>query len=92
MPVDPIAISRSALDVEWQRLQIVAQNLANQNSARVAGSAGYRALILVSGQSGGFGRLAGSRARLLPRAVGSGLFGSRVRSRFRRFLGARFGL
>jgi flagellar basal-body rod protein FlgC len=57
MPVDPIAISRSALDVEWQRLQIVAQNLANQNSARVAGSAGYRALTLVSGPSGGFGRL-----------------------------------
>ncbi len=54
MPVDPIAISRSALDVEWQRLQIIAQNLANQNTSRVAGGGSYRPVTLVSGVRGGF--------------------------------------
>lgn len=55
MGVDPVAISRSALDVEWQRLQIIAQNLANQNSVSTSG--GYRALTLVSGPRGDFGEL-----------------------------------
>ena len=55
MGVDPVAISRSALDVEWQRLQILAQNLANQNTLDAAGS--YRALTLISGPRGTFSRL-----------------------------------
>lgn len=54
MSVDPVAISRSALDVEWQRLQIIAQNLANENTSRVAGGGTYRPLELVSGPAGGF--------------------------------------
>ena len=30
------AISRTALDVEWQRLQVIANNLANANTTRTA--------------------------------------------------------
>lgn len=55
MSVDPIAISRSALDVEWQRMQIVALNLANENTTSVNGKGGYRPQTLVSGPDGGFG-------------------------------------
>lgn len=55
--VDPIAISRSALDVEWQRLQIVAQNLANQATTRTGTGAPFRAMRLVSAPRGGFAQL-----------------------------------
>ena len=57
MGVDPIAISRSALDVEWQRMQIIAQNLANQNTSRVPGGGTFRSLRLVSGPAGDFAQL-----------------------------------
>jgi flagellar basal-body rod protein FlgC len=60
MSVDPVAISRSALDVEWQRMQIIAQNLANENTSRVAGGGTYRPLRLVSGPQRSFGALLGS--------------------------------
>lgn len=52
-----MAISRSALDVEWQRLQIIAQNLANQNTTRTATGGPYRPLRLLSGPSGDFSAL-----------------------------------
>lgn len=55
--VDPIAISRSALDVEWQRMQVIAQNLANQSSSRVGGGSSYIPLTLVSGPRGDFNAL-----------------------------------
>jgi flagellar basal-body rod protein FlgC len=42
-------ISRTALDVEWQRLQIVAENLANVNTL-----GGYQPRRLVSGPAGDF--------------------------------------
>lgn len=48
--MDPIAISRSALDVEWQRLQVIAQNLANENSSAAPGAAAYRPVRLISGE------------------------------------------
>lgn len=54
MPVDPIAISRSALDVEWQRMQIVAQNLANANTTGINGRGSYVPRTLISGSDGGF--------------------------------------
>jgi len=41
-------ISRTGLDVEWRRLEIIAQNLAN------ASSAGYQPRRLVSGPAGSF--------------------------------------
>jgi flagellar basal-body rod protein FlgC len=48
------AISRSGLDVEWQRLQVIAANLANLNSVAPAGTAPYHALRLISGPAGSF--------------------------------------
>jgi len=42
-------ISRSALNVEWQRLEIIAQNIANVNSARGKDGTLYREHNLISG-------------------------------------------
>jgi flagellar basal-body rod protein FlgC len=42
-------ISRTALDVEWRRLEIAAENLANINSARNGGAPLYRERSLISG-------------------------------------------
>ena len=42
-------ISRSGLDVEWQRLQVIAANIANMNTTRTAGGGSYVAKRLVSG-------------------------------------------
>lgn len=42
-------ISRTALDVEWRRLEVIAQNLANINTVRTAAGDPYRPLRLVSG-------------------------------------------
>ncbi len=42
-------ISRTALDVEWRRLEVIAENLANVNTARTAAGEPYRAMRLVSG-------------------------------------------
>ena len=47
-------ISRSALDVEWQRLQVIAQNLANMNSSRTGAGDPVRAMKLLSGPKGDF--------------------------------------
>jgi flagellar basal-body rod protein FlgC len=50
-----MAISRTALDVEWQRLTLIAQNLANaDSSARVNGGV-YQSQTLVSGPKQSFG-------------------------------------
>lgn len=56
MSVDPIAITRSALDVEWQRLQVIAQNLANENSTVGVGGT-YRPKRLISGPAISFNAL-----------------------------------
>lgn len=42
-------ISRTALDVEWRRLEVIAQNLANAGSSAPPGTPGYQPLRLVSG-------------------------------------------
>jgi flagellar basal-body rod protein FlgC len=42
-------ISRTGLDVEWRRLEIIAQNLANMNSSAPAGTQPYQAMRLVTG-------------------------------------------
>ncbi|MFD1034626.1 flagellar basal body rod protein FlgC [Sphingomonas hankookensis] len=47
--MDAAQISRTGLDVEWQRLQTIALNLANMNSSGAPGTPGYRAMRLVSG-------------------------------------------
>jgi len=45
-------ISRTGLDVEWQRLQVIAQNIANMNTSRAPDGQPYRAMRLLSGPSG----------------------------------------
>lgn len=47
-------ISRTALDVEWRRLEIISQNLANADIAASSKSAPYREQTLVSGPRGDF--------------------------------------
>jgi flagellar basal-body rod protein FlgC len=49
-------ISRSALDVEWQRLEVIAQNIANANTVRTATGGVYRPLRLMSGPAANFGQ------------------------------------
>jgi flagellar basal-body rod protein FlgC len=47
--MNAMEISRTGLDVEWRRLEIIALNLANANSAGQAGGDVYRPLRLISG-------------------------------------------
>lgn len=49
-------ISRTGLDVEWRRLEVIAQNIANANTARTALGEAYRPMRLMSGPKGAFGR------------------------------------
>jgi flagellar basal-body rod protein FlgC len=55
--MDADKISLSALDVEWRRLEVIAQNLANMNSTRTESGDVYHPLRLVSGPSNGFDAL-----------------------------------
>lgn len=67
---EAMAISRSGLDVEWQRLQVIAQNLANMNTSRTASGEPYRAMRVVSGPDSGFASsLAGHAAASRPGSV-----------------------
>jgi flagellar basal-body rod protein FlgC len=52
--MNPMEISRTALDVEWRRLEVIAQNIANANTTLDATGAPYRALSLLSGPRGSF--------------------------------------
>lgn len=52
--MDAMEISRTGLDVEWRRLEIIAQNLANANTSRTASGEAYRPLRLVSGPRADF--------------------------------------
>ncbi|HEX4695801.1 flagellar basal body rod protein FlgC [Sphingomonas sp.] len=67
---DAMAISRSGLDVEWQRLQVIAQNLANMDTSRTASGDPYRPMRLVSGPDQSFAAaLAQKGASDVPAAV-----------------------
>ncbi|WP_432200677.1 flagellar basal body rod protein FlgC [Erythrobacter sp. W53] len=55
--MEAMEISRSGLNVEWQRLQIIAANIANMNTTRTAGGGAYEARRLVSGPVEGFNQL-----------------------------------
>jgi flagellar basal-body rod protein FlgC len=56
-------ISRSGLDVEWRRLQVIAENIANMGTTRTADGSAYRPRRLVSGPVEGFKQhLAAGRA------------------------------
>lgn len=43
------AIARSGMDVEWQRVEVIAANLANLNTTRTPDGTPYTAKMLVSG-------------------------------------------
>jgi flagellar basal-body rod protein FlgC len=47
-------ISRTALDVEWRRLELIAENLANATAAAAPGGAVYQSQQLLSGPKGEF--------------------------------------
>ncbi len=49
-----IEISRTALDVEWRRLEIISENLANLNSTRGPTGTLYQARRLLSGPRADF--------------------------------------
>ena len=58
--MDAMQISRTGLDVEWQRLQVIAQNLANMNTSRTATGGPYRPMRMISGPRSDFGTLVSS--------------------------------
>lgn len=62
--MDPIQIGRTGLDVEWQRLQVIAQNLANMNSTRTESGDVFRPLRLVSGPDMPFSTMLHNAGRL----------------------------
>lgn len=64
--MDAIAISRSGLDVEWRRMEIIALNLANMESSSRPNGRGYVPLHLVSGPAGSFEQVLGEQGRLGP--------------------------
>lgn len=49
--MEALKISMSGMDVEWQRLRVIAENLANVNSTRDAMGGTYKPKRLVSGPS-----------------------------------------
>ncbi|MET0182996.1 MAG: flagellar basal body rod protein FlgC [Caulobacterales bacterium] len=62
--MDALKISLSGLDVEWRRLEIIANNLANMNSTRTENGEPFHPMRLVSGPAQSFGAtLAASGAR-----------------------------
>jgi flagellar basal-body rod protein FlgC len=42
-------ISRTGMDVEWRRLEVIADNFANANTTRTSGGGPFKAMRLVSG-------------------------------------------
>jgi flagellar basal-body rod protein FlgC len=67
--MDAIEISRTGMDVEWQRLEVIAQNLANMNTSRTASGEPYRAVRLLSGPKVRFSRLMEGEMPVRPQGV-----------------------
>jgi flagellar basal-body rod protein FlgC len=72
---DAMAISRSGLDVEWQRLQVIAQNLANMNTSRTASGEPYRAMRVISGPDVSFADALAKGGTALNQPAGVRVFG-----------------
>ena len=67
--MEALKISMSGMDVEWQRLRVIAENLANANSTRDALGQTYKPRRLLSGPSISFeALLSGSAAANVPAA------------------------
>lgn len=62
-------ISRSGLDVEWQRLQVIAQNLANLNTSKTASGEPFHPMRLVSGPNVSFADALGNTDAARPTTV-----------------------
>ena len=70
--MEAMEISRTGLDVEWRRLEVIAQNLANLNTSRTGDGGSYVPLRLVSGPVESFQRAlaqADDRQALQPKGV-----------------------
>ena len=70
--MEALEISRSGLDVEWQRLQIIAENIANMNTTRTAEGGVYQTRRLLSGPVENFSLAlseANGRSAVPPRGV-----------------------
>lgn len=50
-------ISRSGLEVEWRRLEVIADNLANAGTVKAADGSAYQPKQLISGPRGSFAAL-----------------------------------
>lgn len=69
--MNAIEIGLSGLDVEWRRLEIIAQNLANMNTTRTETGEVYRPLRLLSGPTNDFSvMLDAGGAAFTPSGVG----------------------
>lgn len=55
--MEALEISRSGLDVEWRRLEVIASNLANMQTTRTGDGGSYIPLRLVSGPIESFRRI-----------------------------------
>jgi flagellar basal-body rod protein FlgC len=64
--MNAMEISRSGLDVEWQRLQVIAQNLANINTSRTSTGEPFRPMRLVSGPKADFSQLLSADTKSVP--------------------------
>ena len=62
MSTSPMAISLTGMDVEWRRLEVISQNLANLNTTRTGLGEAYRPMRLVSGPRSSFEGLASDEA------------------------------
>ncbi|HYD85985.1 MAG TPA: flagellar basal body rod protein FlgC [Vitreimonas sp.] len=67
--MNAVEISKSALDVEWRRLEISAQNLANLNTTRTADGGVYLPQRLLSGPALSFSAMLEAGVQLTPRGV-----------------------
>lgn len=67
--MNAMEISRTGLDVEWRRLEIIALNLANANSSQQAGGEVYRPLRLISGPRTNFAAYLGDGTGARPAGV-----------------------
>jgi flagellar basal-body rod protein FlgC len=58
--MNAMEISRTGLDVEWRRLEVIAQNIANASTTRTADGGPYRPLRLISGPRTNFASYMGT--------------------------------
>ncbi len=60
--MNAMEISRTGLEVEWRRLEVIAQNLANASSTLDATGQPYHAMRLISGPAASFADVLAGRA------------------------------